>query len=233
MNRVLSATERFDHDFTDQEVVDAVSAVRQGGLALLKGDIGYGLFGITEAALRKMYEIKGRPYSNPCICITNLDILSEITRIPDPRIREWIIETAKWTTLAVVLPANPESRLLSRLPPWVYGQTVTNGTLAAFINPGTFLERVIALAREQGFLIMGSSGNPSSHGNIYEFHEVPEKIAEAVDFRLDHGRAKYANPERKATTIVNFTNWTVKRRGVNWERIEPSFYQLAEQIRNS
>lgn len=233
MTRVLPDAEQSENYFTDQEVVDAVSAIGRGGLVLLKGDIGYGLFGITEEALRKMYRIKGRPYSNPCIVIADLDVLDEVALVPDRRIREWIAETAAWTTLAVVLPANPDSRLLSRLPDWVRGQTVTDGTVAAFLNPGPYLERVMAHARERDILFVGSSANPSSHGNIYKLSEIPREIVDAVDFHIDHGESKHANPERKATTILNFTNWTVKRRGVNWERIEASFLKLKEDLQNA
>lgn len=233
MNRVLPAAGHSAAYFTDREVADAVEAIGRGGLVLLKGDIGYGLFGITEEALRRMYRIKGRPYSNPCIVICNEGILEDIALVPNQRIREWIAGMAAWTTLAVVLPANPDSRLLAKLPSWVRGQTVTSGTVAAFLNPGPYLARVIEVARERDILFVGSSANPSSHGNIYEFQEIPRTIVDAVDFHINHGKSKHANPERKATTMVNFTNWTIKRRGVNWERIEPSFLQLKEELQNA
>ncbi|MFL6652913.1 MAG: Sua5/YciO/YrdC/YwlC family protein [Sulfurifustaceae bacterium] len=224
------ATPRVDPGYTEQQVVDAVGAIRRGGLVLLKGDIGYGLFGISERAIRKMYEIKGRPHSNPCIVIGNLDVLADISRIPDPEIGDWIRETASWTTLAVVLPVNPQSRLLAKLPAWVYAQTVTNATVAAFLNTGEFLEKVIARAFREEILFVGSSANLSSRGNIFDFAELPAHFVQGADFYLDHGKARYANPERKATTIVNFTNWTVKRRGVNWEKIEPSFWRLKQSL---
>lgn len=218
--------------FTRREVVEAVDAIRRGGLVLLKGDIGYGLFGISEKAIRKMYEVKGRPYSNPCIVIGNLDVLRDISQVTAPEIWTWIVECTAWTTLAVVLPVNPHSRLLAGLPSWVYGQTVTNGTVAAFLNTGPFLEKVIARAYRQNVLFVGSSANLSSQGNIFDFAELPRTFLKAADFYIDHGASRYANPERKATTIVNFTNWTIKRRGVNWEKIEPSFWRLKESLEN-
>lgn len=233
MNRDLPNDEQAENYFTEQEVADAVAAIGAGSLVLLKGDIGYGLFGITEDALRKMYRIKGRPYSNPCIVICNLDVLEDIALIPDQKVRDWIVEQSSWTTMAVVLPVNPESTLLARLPDWVRGQTVTNGTVAAFLRPGPYLNQVVARAREQGILFVGSSANPSSHGNIYDFEEIPKEIVGAVDFYVNHGKSKHANPERKATTMVNFTNWTIKRRGVNWERIETSFLNLKEELQNA
>jgi len=191
----------------------------------LKGDIGYGLFGISDTALRKMYEIKGRVLSNPCIVIANMEILDDITLIPTLHIRQWIAAMSAWTTLAVVLPVNPNSKTLSRLSPWVYNKTVTKGTIAAFLNPGDFLSQVIGEAYREEVLFIGSSANPSSQGNIYNFKDLPRKILENVDFYIDHGKSKYENAERKATTIVNFCNWTVKRRGVNAEAIEKSFLE--------
>lgn len=223
----------FDADKTAQEVELAVAALAGGDLTLLKGDIGYGLLGSSEQAIRKMYVAKGRPLSNPCIVIGNREILNDVAIVPSGHIAAWIDGTTRWTTLAVVLPVNPRSRLLSGLSPWLYGQTVTNGTIAIFLNVGPFLEKVIAKTCALGLLVVGSSANPSSHGNIYSFHEIPQLLRNAADFSIDQGRCKYENEGRKATTIVNFTNWTVKRRGVNWECIEPSFLALASTATSS
>jgi tRNA A37 threonylcarbamoyladenosine synthetase subunit TsaC/SUA5/YrdC len=221
-----------DETFTEQQIEDSVAAIERGDLVLLKGDIGYGLFSASERGLRKMYAAKGRPYGNPCIVVATLDILDDIALVHDARIGQWIAQMAVRTTLAVVLPVRPDSRLLSALPPWVYGQTVTNGSVAAFLNPGTFLERVIGRAARKGLPLVGSSANPSAQGNIYDYSELPASIADAAEFSIPHGRSKHANPRRLATTMVNFTNWTVKRRGVNAEMIVPSFLQLQEICKN-
>jgi tRNA A37 threonylcarbamoyladenosine synthetase subunit TsaC/SUA5/YrdC len=216
-------------DFTETDVRASCDAFAAGGLVLLKGDIGYGLLGHSEHSIRKMYQAKGRVLDNPCIVIGNLDILRDVALIPNAAIGDWIAATAAETTLAVVLPVNPNSKLLGKLSPWVYGQTVTRGTIAVFLNVGPFLEEVIARLSAVGLLVVGSSANPSAQGNIYRFEEIPAALRQAADFAIDHGRSKYANPERKATTIVNFTNWTLKRRGVNWEHIEPGFLALQAQ----
>lgn len=213
-----------------QDVELAIGALERGDLTLLKGDIGYGLLGSAEQAIKKMYEAKGRSLSNPCIVIGNRDILEDVAVVPDAKIGAWIDQTMRYTTLATVLPVNPKSRLLKRLSPWLYGQTVTNATIAVFLNVGPFLEEVISQAASRGLIVVGSSANLSSHGNIYSFDEIPKALRAAADFGIDHGRCKYENEERKATTIVNFTNWSIKRRGVNWEQIEPSFLALKSEI---
>lgn len=215
--------------YTESEVGASCDALKDGGLVLLKGDIGYGLLGHSEPSIRKMYQAKGRDHANPCIVIGNLAILRDVALVPTAPIGDWIAATVAVTTLAVVLPVNPRSTLLSRLSPWVYGQTVTNGTVAVFLNVGVFLERVIDRLAAQGVLVVGSSANPSSQGNIFRFEDIPAELRAAADFALDHGRSKYANAQRQATTIVNFTNWTLKRRGVNWEAIEPGFLALQGQ----
>lgn len=216
--------------WTDAQVEDAVAALAAGGLVLLKGDIGYGLFGTTDRAIRRMYELKGRPLSNPCIVIGNLAILRDIAIAPHPRIWAWIERAIAWTTIAVVLPINPDSRLLPTLPAWVYGQTVTNGTVAAFLRTGPYLDVVVQRAFERDTMFVGSSANPSFQGNLYAFSDLPREIVQGVDFYIDHGSCKYANPQRLATTIVNFVTGTIKRRGVNAERIEREFAALTDEL---
>lgn len=215
--------------YTELEVRASCDAFKDGGLVLLKGDIGYGLLGHSEPSIRKMYQAKGRVHANPCIVIGNLAILRDVALVPTKAIGDWIAATVAVTTMAVVLPVNPDSRLLAGLSPWVYGQTVTNGTIAVFLNVGMFLEQVIARLATDGVLVVGSSANPSSQGNIFRFEDIPAELRAAADFAIDHGRSKYANAERQATTIVNFTNWSLKRRGVNWETIEPGFLALQAQ----
>jgi len=217
--------------WTEEEADKAFTTLQEGGLVIAKGDIGYGFFGISEAAIRKMYALKNRPYSNPCIVIANLQTLKEFADIPHPEIFTWIQELVTWTTLAVVLPVKKDSKMLNSLPPWVYSQSVTNGTVAAFMKTGSFLEELVQRAYAKGFLFVGTSGNISSQGNSYNFDELPKDFIERVELAIDHGKAKYENDQKFATTIVNFTNWSIKRRGVNWERIEPSFYQLRERLR--
>jgi tRNA A37 threonylcarbamoyladenosine synthetase subunit TsaC/SUA5/YrdC len=216
--------------WTDDEVTKAVDALEAGGLVLLKGDIGYGLFGTTDRPIQKMYELKGRPHTNPCIVIGNMAILRDIAIAPDPRIWAWIERAIAWTTIAVVLPINPDSRLLGNLPPWLYGQTVTNGTVAAFLRTGPYLDVVVQTAFERGVMFVGSSANPSFQGNLYTFDDLPAEFVRGADFHVNHGSCKYANPQRLATTIVNFANRSIKRRGVNAEQIERDFAALAGEL---
>lgn len=216
--------------WTAGEVETALETMRAGGLILVKGDIGYGLFGTSRAALEKMYRIKGRPLSNPAIIAGDFDVLDDITVIDRPEIREWIEKMASWTTLAVVLPARHESRCLAAMDPWVRQQSVTGGSLALFLRTGPYLEEVIARAFGEGWVFAGSSANRSLQGNIFRFGELPAEFLRAADLVVDHGLAKLINAERRATTIVNFTNWTIRREGVNAQQIRDEFERLQRSL---
>jgi hypothetical protein len=169
-----------------------------------------------------MYELKGRPESNPCVFAGNWDVLDEVA-VVTPEERAFLQRVVGYSTCAAVFPARLESQLIQGLDPWVRAHAVTRGTLAVFMRCGGFFERLVSRAWSEGWCFVGSSGNPSSMGNCFRFHEVPESIREGVDCAIDHGTAAYENPARMATTILNFTNGTLKREGVNAARIRADF----------
>lgn len=223
-------TEALPRYWTPEEVDDAIATMKRGGLILVKGDIGYGLFGITESAIAKMYRVKGRSLTNPCIFIGNLDVLDEIAVIEHQEVREWIEEIASWTTLAVVLPARMSSPYLQGMDPWVRERSITDGTLAVFLRTGPYVEELIAKAFGEGWVFVGSSANASHTGNVFRFTDVPDQIVREVDLAVDHGTSAHINSGRLATTMVNFTNWTIRRAGVNHEPIKAAFEQLRKRL---
>ncbi len=216
--------------WTTEEVDAAIETMKRGGLILVKGDIGYGLFGISQSAIAKMYRIKGRQHSNPCIFVGNLELMDEIAVIEQPEVRKWIAEAAQWTTLAVVLPARANSPYLESMDPWVRGRSVTHGSLAIFLRTGPYVEHLIARAFGEGWAFVGSSANKSSTGNVFRFEDLPPEIVQGADLAVNHGVAALINPARRATTIVNFTNWTIRREGVNHEQIRDSFERLKKRV---
>jgi tRNA A37 threonylcarbamoyladenosine synthetase subunit TsaC/SUA5/YrdC len=216
--------------WAEGEVEAAVDTLLSGGLLLAKGDIGYGLFGTSEDAIRRMYALKGRPYSNPCIFIGDLGVLDEVALAADERVRRWVGELAAWTTCAVVLPERPGSAMVAGMDPWVRSQSITDGTLAVFLRCGGYLEQVVARMREAGVAIVGSSANRSSEGNRFRPEELPPEFLAGADLFVEHGDAALANDARKATTIVNLANWSIKRMGVNGERIVADFEALKAEV---
>lgn len=212
------------------QVEKAYKVIKDGGLALVKGDIGYGLIGHSENSIDKMYEIKGRPSTNPCITVGNLEVLKDVAKFKEPKIIDWIREVMKEDTLAVINEINPDSKLLASLPKEVYTQSTQDGTVATFLNTGEFIENMVKLAYEDCILLVASSANLSFQGNNYAFEDIPSTIVNKVDYYLDMGTSKYQNKEKLATTIVNLTNYTFKRKGVNYEKIKNSLNNFKRRL---
>ena len=208
---------------------NAVSVIKNGGLALTPADIGYGLLGNSEYSIRKMYSLKGRSFTNPCIVAGNMNVLTEIAVVPDGGTLEWLLEITRDSTLAVVFPLNKESRLIRSLSPWVLEHSTESDSIAVFLNCGPVVEEMVRLASEEGMLLVGSSGNFSKSGNNFRLQDVPSEIREGADFTCDMGVSKYENPERMATTILNFSNHSVRRLGVNGAEILSSYQCFAAE----
>ncbi|MCR8923476.1 Sua5/YciO/YrdC/YwlC family protein [Dasania sp. GY-MA-18] len=216
----------------NSEVENALKSIKNSGLCLIKADIGFGLVGHSEESMRKMYELKGRDLSNPAIIVGNLDVVDEISLI-DSTTRQWIKDISSRTTLAVILPVNPESKMLKRLPKFVYKQATLNETVAIFLNTGKFLERLVNLAYQEEILLTGSSGNLSGRGNQYQIDDVGEAITEKVDYTYNEGACAYENSHRSATTIVNLALKNIRRVGVNHNLIKSEFIKYKEVQENA
>src|SRR5262249_7407664 len=143
----------------------AYDVLRQGGLILIKGDIGYGLLGHSEESIRRMFRLKGRPQSNPAIVIGSFRVFLAIVTPPPPSIQDWLRNVSLETTLAAVYWLNSESPFWLGLPPSVRRQSSKDNKVAVFLNTGHFAECLVAKAAEDNFLIVGSSANLSSQGN--------------------------------------------------------------------
>jgi tRNA A37 threonylcarbamoyladenosine synthetase subunit TsaC/SUA5/YrdC len=194
-----------------------------GGLVLLPTDVGYGLVAMEEDAVRRLYELKGRPLTKPCITVANAAIFDDLVQPVGVGIRSWLADVTTRAPLAVVAELDPQSYLLASMSPYVRAQATQNGTIATFHSAGRLVQRVASLALEDGRLIVGSSANLSGTGNNYAFDEVPETVRRAADLALDRGPAWYANEEKLATTILDLRSGKFQRKGVEFARIERSW----------
>jgi len=213
-----------------EEVERVYLTIRAGGLALVKADIGYGLIGHSEESIRRMFRLKRRPLSNPCIVVGSPEVLDRLGRVEDRRVRRWVAEQMRWTTLAVAVPVAGHEPLWTSLPPWVREHASRDGTAAVYLNTGELTDRLVERALRDDFLLVGSSANLSLHGNNYRPEEIPPEMAAGVDCMVARGTAKYENPERLATTIVDLPNLAVRRRGVNAALIEARLGELRREV---
>jgi tRNA A37 threonylcarbamoyladenosine synthetase subunit TsaC/SUA5/YrdC len=186
---------------------------------LLPTDIGYGLIACAEQAVARIYALKGRPLAKASVVVANAAIQADVAVYRDARMRDWVARVSAHSPLAVINAIRPESRLLRNAAPYVFEQATVNGTIATFHNAGLLVTRIAQLAFADGRLVVGSSANLSSTGNNYRLDDVPLSMRAGVDCFIDLGVARYENPDKLATTLLDLTTGTFRRKGVHSERI--------------
>ncbi|MDO8740701.1 MAG: Sua5/YciO/YrdC/YwlC family protein [Candidatus Woesearchaeota archaeon] len=212
----------------DREVKRAYAVLKEGGLILVPSDVGYVLLGNSEEAIKKMYELKGRPEYKPCMVIgNNQEIFDDVTYVPIPTYEKYIrsIKEAGYLC-SFLVPINPRSRQwYGALSEWVLNHTVQDGKIAVPFNPGNVIEALAQLSTKDKVLIVGSSANNTGEGNCAVFEELPVQMVNNVDYIIyDSKPAKYQNPERKGGTIIDLSSGSpvVFRKGVLFEKIYDS-----------
>jgi tRNA A37 threonylcarbamoyladenosine synthetase subunit TsaC/SUA5/YrdC len=213
---------RLYHGMTNHEedAARTYETLIAGGLALVPTDVGYGLVAIEEHAVQRIYELKGRPLTKPCVTVANARILEDVCLPIDADVRDWIDQVTRMTPLAVVAKLDPASRLLASMSPYVHTQATQNGTIATFHNAGPIVQRVAELAFADGRLVVGSSANLAGTGNNDRMSDVPLSMRRTADLVIDRGPVWYGNDQRLATTILDLTSGTFHRKGVNFALIE-------------
>lgn len=210
----------------ESDVQQVYATLRDGGLALVPTDVGYGLVAIKEAAVHRIYELKGRPASKPCMTITTTAITERVAAPIEPAILDWIDAITYTTPLAIVTKLGERSRLRASQSVFVREQTTWRDTIALFYAAGQLVERLAELARTDGMLVVSASANLSGTGNNYAFCDVPDSIVFGVDLVLDRGPSRFHSDQRLASTILDLTTGQFIRNGINFAHIAQSWRRL-------
>lgn len=203
-----------DIETTARQIYDTLTT---DGLAVVPTAAGYGILAMGRSGVERIYALKGRPTSKPCVTVTTWPIFDQVTCEVDPDTRGFIRQTLSYAPLAVIARVRPDAPLLTRLDPIVLSQCTQAGTIATFHGAGTLVTRVAELAFADGRLVVGSSGNRSGAGNAYALDEVPARLeAELV---VDVGTIPMPGGVRLATTILDLATGRFLREGVQFPRI--------------
>ncbi len=88
-------------------------------------------------------------------------------------------------------------------------------------GPGTMRWRTCRPRR--GVAVFGSSANRSLTGSKYRLADIEPEVRAIATIEIDGGTAKYANPEGRSSTIIDFRDFRLLRRGVCVDRLEAAF----------
>jgi tRNA A37 threonylcarbamoyladenosine synthetase subunit TsaC/SUA5/YrdC len=214
----------------DLDVRRTYELIRDGGLALVPTTAGYGLIGMRPAAVARIYALKGRPRSKPCVTVATWRIFDQVTAAVDPGARAWAEQVVQHHPLALITRIDEASAPIRRLAPEVRDQCTKDGTIATFHAAGPLVCGVARLAYADGELVVGSSANRSGTGNTHTVDEVPPEMRAAADLTIDHGCTPLAHLGRVATTILDLTSGRFLREGLHFEAIRGSWESVARDV---
>jgi isopropylmalate/homocitrate/citramalate synthase len=163
---------------------EAYAIIKEGGLAIIPSRVGYTLLGNSESSIRKMFKIKNRPLSKPCVVLTNNDIVDKLAYIGTDT-REMIDNVdCEGLLCGFVLHRKP-SDMYESLSDWTNMYSQNDGTSCFVINAGKYIDYLVEKASKDGVLIVGSSANMSGTGNEGIFLNIPGSIRTSVECAIE------------------------------------------------
>ncbi|MBU0952137.1 MAG: threonylcarbamoyl-AMP synthase [Elusimicrobia bacterium] len=174
-----------------EKIALAAETIKKGGTVIFPTETVYGIGvdALNPEAVKKVFELKGRPQNNPLtIHIANKqDIIKIAWNIPDYIFK--IINKFMPGPLTIVLLKNKD-----------VSDLVTAGRQTVGIrmpdHPVAF-----EFIKESGSLIAAPSANFSGKKSPQSIQEIPKKLLEKADIVLDSGPALTGMP----STVVDFT----------------------------
>lgn len=216
------------HDI-ERDALRMYTLLAEGGLALARTNTGYGLVAMKTDAVRRIYDLKGRPAQKPCVTVGTMTIVDDVTTGVDGDTRDWLADASARWPMAIIARMNRRSRLLASFEPFVASQCTKAGTIATFFGVGELIARAASIAFEHGQLVVGSSANLAGTGNNYSLDAVPDSIRRAVDLEIDYGPSPFSSDAKLASTILDLTRGEFQRKGVAFDEVEASWHAFNAQ----
>ena len=160
---------------TKQEIAQAAAAIQAGELVAFPTETVYGLGAdaLNEAAVKKVYQVKGRPSDNPLIVhVNNVEMVKKyVATLPEVATK---LVSAFWP--------GPLT-LIFNVPSDTFSKTVTGGLeTVAFRMPDN--QATLALIEQANVPLVGpsanTSGKPSPTSAEHVYHDLQGKIAAII-----------------------------------------------------
>ena len=200
-----------------------IDTLERGGVAIMPGDVGYGLLASTEDAARKSFNAKRRASNKRHAMVGNMDIHSEV-HVVTPQART-IIDTLTLDygiPLGIVAEFRRDHPLVKQLSDSLLSESTVNNTLAMLVNNGRFQEECARVSMERCVPMLGSSANLTGTGPRFRLDDIQPEIRAVADIEFDYGLRKF-HLYRRSSTIIDFTTMQVVRIGALYDIITEVF----------
>jgi tRNA A37 threonylcarbamoyladenosine synthetase subunit TsaC/SUA5/YrdC len=197
----------------------AFDVLKRGGIAILPNDVGYSLIGGSAAALRRIFETKGRAPTKLNAMLGNADIHREV-HVVDPRQRDIVraITDDYDLPLGLIAPARADHPLLRALEPESWQASSKGGTVCMLMNAGRFHDAICRLSLAETHPLFGSSANRTMTGTKFRVEDMEPEITAIADVIVDYGLRKY-HLYKASSTLLDIATMQVVRFGSCYELI--------------
>ncbi|MDB5804240.1 MAG: hypothetical protein JWN73_1562 [Betaproteobacteria bacterium] len=200
-----------------QRVFDVVAG---GGVAIIYLDVAYAVLGRSEESVRRIYGAKNRSFSKPTGIVGSLEIHDALHIMGEREKAVVRAVTVKHDLpLAVVAPFRREHPFLHDMNPFVLDNAVKGDTLNLLLNAGKLRNRIGRLCYEHMLPMVGSSANMSLSGSRYRVEDIEPELTGIADIVIDYGQSRYHNPEGRSSTMIDFRDFSIVRKGVCFDTI--------------
>lgn len=217
---VVTTDNPIGHDLR-AEAEAILRCLRKGGVAIIPLNVAYGIVGHTESAIRRIFHVKKRSYDKPSGCFGNLE-LSRDLHVLDARgeeVRRALIEEAD-LPFSIVAPFRRDHAFLARVDAFVIEtSSKDDGTMDMLMNAGPLHDALVNLSRAERVPVFGSSANKSLTGSKFTLQDVEPELRAAADVIIDHGPCRDRNAEGVSSTIFDFRDFSVIRRGCRFDEL--------------
>jgi tRNA A37 threonylcarbamoyladenosine synthetase subunit TsaC/SUA5/YrdC len=206
------------------DVARMMEVLGQGGVALVPLDVAYAILAMREAGIRKIFTAKQRSYEKPSGMFGNAALSGEI-HLMEPAKHNIVRTLIKEERIpfSVVAPFRVDHPIFRSVDPFVLRSSSKTDTIDMLLNAGQFHDEIARQVMERGRPVFGSSANTSLTGSKYRLADIDEPVRAAADIAFDYGLSKYVNSEGCSSTIIDFRDFTVIRKGVCFEQLSHAF----------
>ncbi|KAJ9606352.1 hypothetical protein H2200_009313 [Cladophialophora chaetospira] len=194
--------------------------LKNGGLAIVPADIGYGLVAIDPKALERAFVTKQRQPHKRHAMIGSYALHKELHVLPEREANMVELLTRDIDLpLGVIAPLKMNHPIVQKLGSETLARSSVDGTLAMLVNGGKFQDELVRLTSEAGLPLMGSSANLTGKGTKSLVEDIEPEILAVADIVLDYGKRKFSEP-RPSSTMIDFRNVEVLRFGACYDVIQ-------------
>jgi tRNA A37 threonylcarbamoyladenosine synthetase subunit TsaC/SUA5/YrdC len=193
--------------------------IRGGGVAIVQGDVGYGMLTATPNAASRTVSTKRRAAHKRHGMIGNAEFRRDAMKL-DKRQHDMVdaITVDFDLPLGVIGPVRKDHPIIAGIEPNTLLAASVGDTMAMLHNNGALATELARLSLESSLAFLGSSANLTGTGVKFRVEDIQPEIIESADLIVDYGLAKYHLYQR-SSTMMNFESMQVVRIGCCYELI--------------